>query len=364
PYKAVERVFQHVETLPSSRTTRHTARQYRISLYDYLTFCGAGITQDQTDKTRMDGDCFDFRGMRLHTEQQMRDYISYSQVQGRSSATIKKYLAVVGHYLDGLQKKAFIGVRGDLRFAIEDMKTVFQQARDVSPPKKETRSSEGAASRRNRLSQAQAREYMRSIEQDTVIGKRDRAIFYIMTMTSLRVAEVARMTLKSIRQGATSYEIRVRGKGNDIDAVGLDMRGYTLIMDYVEAYNAGLDEGDTRRISHETALWQSMRRHDNYKKLNERWFDPKTGLKPNAIRRMIGARTPDVLREQLGGAVVKPHDLRATYAKGMQEAGANITHIQRQMRHKSPTTTSGYIGANTDLSKGLLSNYWQILDVG
>ncbi|MEL6526430.1 MAG: hypothetical protein AAFQ07_12055, partial [Chloroflexota bacterium] len=110
PYKAVERVFQHVETLPSSTTTRHTARQYRISLYDYLTFCGADITQDQTDKTRMEGDSFDFRGMGLHTEQQMRDYISYSQVQGRSSATIKKYLAVVGHYLDGLQKQAFIGV--------------------------------------------------------------------------------------------------------------------------------------------------------------------------------------------------------------------------------------------------------------
>lgn len=360
PMEAIERMFQHVETLPSSRTTRHTARQYRICLYDYLKFCGAVIDEDQTDKTRLDGDRFNFDGMGIHTEQQMRDYISYCLAENRSSTTIKKYLAPIGIYLEGLVKKSFFGVRGEVRDMIADAKQLFEMARDIKAPKAETKSRQSAGQRGVRLSLTQTREYINSIEVDTKKGKRDKALFYVALITGLRVAELGRMRLCDIRVGQsnTPYEIAVLRKRNNIDPVGLDVAGYKLIMDYVEFYNEGLDVDDPRRITNKRPLWQAIMRYDNYGKVGINHYDPARGLGDSAIRDMFKARTPDVVREQIGHKGVCPHDIRRTMALGLADSGVKLHEIAMQMGHSNTKVTSDYIGKPEDLSAALLSNYW------
>ena len=236
PLAAVASVFKHVETLPSSRTTRHTARQYRICLYDFLKFCGAVIIEDQSDKTRMDGDVFDFRAMRMHTDEQMRDYINTCIGQERSPKTIKKYLAPIRLYLDALRKQPFIGLRGGVRDLINDVKDVLQMAVDVDAPKDTYKSTESAGQRGVRLNLTQVKEYLGAINRETIKGKRDAAIFYVGLVSMLRVSEIQRIRLCDIKQGSSSpYEIKVIGKRNNVDPVGLDATGYQLIQEYVEA---------------------------------------------------------------------------------------------------------------------------------
>ncbi|MGJ3241181.1 MAG: tyrosine-type recombinase/integrase [Anaerolineae bacterium] len=361
PLDAVEAVFQHVETLASSRTTRHTARQYRICLYDYLAFCGAVIEQDQTDKTRIDGDIFDFSAMGIHTSQQMKDYISYCLRENRTSKTIKKYLAPVRLYLEALRKKPFFGVTGDVRFIIEDAKQLFEMAADVDAPPEVYKSSQSAGQRGVRLNLTQVKEYIAQIERDTLKGKRDLALFYVGLVSMLRVSEIQRMRLCDIRIGSKSpYEITVIGKRNNVDPVGLDQAGYALILDWVEAYNAGLDHDDERRITADKPIWQSLRHGDNYEAVGVNGFDPAKGMSANAIRKMLDQRTPDVVREQIGNRGLKPHDLRRTTALALAEQNVPIPAIQRQLRHSNAQTTSNYIGEFVDLGRGLISNYWQL----
>ncbi len=362
PLAAVSSVFKHIETLPSSRTTRHTARQYRISLYDFLKFCGAAITQDQHDKTRMTGDTLDFSKLNLHTEDQMKDYINHCIDAGRSSKTIKKYLAPIHLYLNALRKQPFIGFRGDMRDLIHDAKDVFQMAVDVKAPKEVFKSSQSAGQRGVRLNLTQVKEYLSAIDRDTLSGKRDAAIFYVGLVSMLRVSELQRMRLCDIKQGTkTAWEITVIGKRNNIDPVGLDQIAYRLIMDYVDAYNEALTEDDKRRITQTTALWQPLRHGNNHEQLGINNYHPNRGMSANAIRSMLKRRTPAIICEQTGTDGIRPHDLRRTTALGLAEQNVPIPAIQRQLRHANAQTTSDYIGTFTDLSRGLISNYWTSL---
>lgn len=362
PMRAINQVFNHIEKQASSRSTRHTARQYRICLYDFLEFCGAVIWRDQTDKTRMDGDRFDFSELGIHTPEQMEAYIRYSIEHERSSATIKKYLAPIRLYLKALKQQSFIGLEGKARFVVLDAKEMFELAADVDAPAAEIKSTESAGQRGIRMSMSQVKEYASSIDRETIKGKRDAAIFHLGLVSMLRVSEIARIRLCDIRQGKKSpWEIVVMGKRNNVDPVGFDQAGYQLIMDYVEAYNAGLDADDPRRITKTSALWQPLRNGDNYCSVGTNGYAPEIGMRENAIRRMLMSRTPAVVCEQLGKMDgIRPHDLRRTTALGLAERGVPIPAIQRQARHSNAQTTSNYIGQFSDLSIGLITNHWSI----
>lgn len=47
---------------------------------------------------------------------------------------------------------------------------------------------------------------------------------------------------------------------------------------------------------------------------------------------------------------ITPHRLRGTFAALMSEAGVPIQTVQRVMRHKSFTTTMGYLEKNLDVA--------------
>ncbi len=357
PYAAVKAVFTHIEKLASSRTSRHTARQYRICLYDFLEYCGAVIDRDQSDKTRMDGDYFDFRAMQLHTPTQMDEYIIYCLENERDSKTIGKYLAPIRHYLNALRRQPFIGLQGDIRYLILDAKEMFELAAlvDAPPAKKESGEPTGI-----RLSKAQVMEYNRNIDRATLAGKRDAAMTHVMLVACLRVSELARLRLCDIYMGKNSWEIKVIGKRNNTDPVGFDQEGVDLIMDYVNTYNEGLPEADPRRITRETPVWQPLRCNSTYVALDETWFDPQAGITADSIRKIVKRRTPARLIEEIGKSM-HPHDWRRTTAESLDENGAPLTGIQRQLRHASPTTTSNYIGKRTNLRRGLITNYWSDL---
>lgn len=352
PHAAVKAVFNHVEKLASSRTTRHTARQYRICLYDFLEFCGAYIEQDQTDKTRMDGDYFDFSNMRMHTPTQVDEYIVHSMNIGRCSKTITKYLAVIRHYINALRKQPFLGISGSIRDLIHDCKEVFMLALDVDAPEEETKSTEQKGTR---LTKSQVKEYAAAIDRDTLSGKRDAALFHTMLVSGLRVAEIARITLNSIQMGKSTWEIHVIGKRNNTDPAPFDNEGVALISEWVNAYNAGLSEDDPRRITPDTPIWQPLKVGDNYVSVEQ--FTPSSGLADDALRRIIKRRTPASLFEQIKRWVL-PHDLRRTLAHNLNELNVLLTIIQRVLRHSSPKTTGDYIGTNIDMRSGVITNYW------
>lgn len=371
PYTAVMNMWQDVEKRASSQTTRHTARQYRICLYDFLEWCGAvvivAVDEDgnQIDKTRVKQDMFDFSRMRLHTPELMNEYIvDYSAGEKeRSAVTIKKYLAPIRQYLKHLRNQRFLGITGDIRWMIADVKETLDLAMQVDAPDKVMKTAVNRGRQGIWLSKSQVREIMSQFDGSLKKDARDKAILAVAFESALRVNALSNIRLCDIKRGSDTWEITVMDKRNNVTPKGISDRTYQLVMAYVELYNEGLEEDDPRRITQTSALWQPLRNGDNYSTVGINHYDPAKGLKANAIRRMFGERTPDVLREELGlgeNEGINPHDARRTVINGLIDAGLPLKTAQYVAGHSNIATTGQYLPNEINLATALLGNIWAV----
>ena len=371
PYAAIHQMWKEVEKRASSHTTRHTARQYRICLYDFLTYCGAVIILEldadgkQKDKTRVEGDMFDFSQMRLHTPELMNAYIvDYcGRAKERSPKTIKKYLAAIRQYLKALRNQRFIGITGDIRWTIQDVKETIDLAMQVNPPDEITKTSVNLGRRGIWLNKAQLREIMSQFDVSLKKDARDKAILAVAFESALRVSALSNLRLCDIKRGKNCWEVVAMDKRNNVSPKGISDRTYDLILAYVALYNEGLAEDDERRITATSALWQPMRHGDNYETIGVNHYCVERGLGANAIRKMFVVRTPDVLREELGLTAdegVKPHDARRTVINGLIDAGVALKTAQRVAGHSSISTTGQYLDDDVNLATALLGNIWGV----
>lgn len=371
PYTAVMNMWKDVEKRASSATTRHTARQYRICLYDFLEYCGATIILaldadgKQLDKTVVKHDMFDFNRMRLHTPELMNEYIvDYSAGEkGRSPKTIKKYLAPIRQYLKHLRNQRFLGITGDIRWMIADVKETLDIAMQVDAPDTITKTAINKGRQGIWLNKSQLREIMRQFNPELKKDARDKAILAVAFESALRVNALSNIRLCDIKRGKDAWEITVMDKRNNLTPKGISDRTYNLIRAYVELYNEGLAQDDPRRITQTSALWQPIFVGDNYWNVGTNHYDPMVGLRANAIRRMFVDRTPDVLREELGLAEhegIKPHDARRTVINGLIDAGLPLKTAQYVAGHSNIATTGQYLPNEINLATALLGNIWDL----
>lgn len=365
PYAAIVSMWKEVEKKASSYTTRHTARQYRICLYDFLRWSGATVLEDQSDKTRIDGDYFDFSRMRLHSEDEINRYIvdyCFGEKQ-RSPKTINKYLAAIRQYIRKLRNQPFFGITGDKRWLIQDVKEMLDLSMQVKAPDDLHKTVENRGRVGIWLNKSQVREIANQFNPALKKDARDKAIMAIAFEGAFRVSELARIRLSNIKRGKDCWEIRVMGKRNNISPVGISDRTYELIHAYVDLYNADLDDDDPRRIQQDNPLWQPLRHGDNYSTIGVHRYDPKIGLRANGIRRMFVQRTPAALKEELGLAEhegIKPHDARRTVINGLLDSGVPLKTAQRVARHSDISTTGQYLPDEVNLATALLGNIWDV----
>lgn len=260
PQQAIASMFNHLDSIASSRTTRTTQRLYRGSLYDYLEFCGASIKRNRTDNTRIDGDKYDFSAMRLHTEEQMMKYIRYCKKKGRSAQTIHRYIAPIRLYLDALRQQ-HMPAKGEHRYFILEAKEQIEMAQRYNLPPRESEPVPDG------ITITEARECFRSIERTSLIGKRNAALFYLAHISKQSFAAIYRMKLA--------------------DADNFDKKSRNLIKDYVDSYNATLTTDDTRRITNETALWQPIRRGNTHEVIAKNNLSVKEGLSYSAVALIV-----------------------------------------------------------------------------
>lgn len=290
----------------------------------------------------------------LPTEALIIEFIRHLREERElSSSTVNsKYLAPLRHYLRALRSQ-FIRATGVVREFVEDCRLAIMLAVEVKGPKKEKTSNDAPVEQHGeRLTQGQVERVLGAIDTDTLKGKRDQALMYVAFNTGLRVAELSRITLNSIRRDGDHYEIRVRGKRNNYSPVPLDAKGYELICTWVEAYNLPLTQDDPRYIDADTPIWQPLQHNDTHHPLIGTNAKFERGISTQSISRIISERS-----EAGCGVRISPHDCRRTVATIMRNMGAAVKDIQRLLRHQSVATTDGYIGEPKDLSRSLLTKY-------
>jgi integrase/recombinase XerC len=162
-----------------------------------------------------------------------------------------------------------------------------------------------------------------SIQTDTLLGLRNRAIFETLYSSGIRVSELAGMNFSDVDFSATV--VQVSGKGNRQRIVPVGQKALAAI----KAYRTRLQKQTGRITINEGPLF-----------LNR--FHKR--LSPRSIARILKKLVGDV------GLLtpVSPHALRHTFATHMLDAGADLRAVQELLGHKSLSTTQKYTHVSID----------------
>ncbi|MEM6280572.1 MAG: site-specific integrase [Chloroflexota bacterium] len=352
---AVAQLDLHLADLGSDQNSeKHTRNNYERDLRYFINWAGPKLERDALLKMTVYELAQHYPVHRMPSPGLLRGYIAHlKRGRGLKKATVDRYLAPVRLYVKFLRRQ-MIPVSGDGRQIVADCKDLMAMALEEKVAKTESHGDTPALYQHgNRLTAAQVDSIFVELSkqaQHSLKAKRDLALLYLGFNSALRNAEIRRLTLANIKQGANTLEIVVRGKRNKLQPVPLDEAGYKLILHWVEAYNAGLDDNDARRITDDTPIFQSMQRGDNYCKIGVRGFTPQRGLCSCGLKHAVGARA-----EEVTGMCISPHDMRRTAAYIGYVNGMDYEEIRALLRHESIETTRGYVGKPQDLRKSLLS---------
>lgn len=178
---------------------------------------------------------------------------------------------------------------------------------------------------RVRLSGEQVTELLSQIDTSSLRGLRDSALVRLLLATGIREAECADLVRSDLFQeyeGLDAVYIR-KGKGNKSRKIPIQGMS-SFLMPVLSKW-----------------LLQSANTDAVFKKVNR---GDNVGTRPLNKRSIeyVLSRYPVTHRGEL--YVVKPHDLRATYARSAYQSGVPIEAIAKNMGHSDTKTTLGYIG--------------------
>jgi integrase/recombinase XerC len=162
-----------------------------------------------------------------------------------------------------------------------------------------------------------------SIQADTLLGLRNRAIFETLYSCGLRVSELAGMNTSNV--DFTAAHVRVSGKGGKDRIVPIGQKALKA----VEAYRIQLQRQAGIKINDKGPLFLNK----NHSRLSTR-----------SIGRILKQLVDDC------GLIspISPHAMRHTFATHMLDAGADLRTVQELLGHKSLTTTQKYTHVSID----------------
>ena len=163
---------------------------------------------------------------------------------------------------------------------------------------------------------------LNTLNTSTATGKRNLAIYAIMTSCGLRCIEVVRANIGDITNDRDKIYLKVQGKGRDNkkDSVEIPPPIFKMIQDYLACRQS---------VTPNAPLFASTSNRNNNGRLTT-----------TSISRMIKSvlNLNDVNR-----ADVTAHSLRHTAATTMIRNGVDMRKIQQVLRHKSIVVTERYL---------------------
>ncbi len=164
-----------------------------------------------------------------------------------------------------------------------------------------------------------------SVEVDSIIGLRNRAILEFLYSTGLRISELVNLNQDQVN--LERGEFQVRGKGRKMRIVFLSQRAKEWIVDYLNMREDGFEP-----------LFLNHRRARKKKEGAVEMRGEHRRLTAYTIQEMVR-------KTALQAGIVKkvtPHVLRHSFATELLLNGADIRSVQDMLGHASITTTQIY----------------------
>ncbi len=240
------------------------------------------------------------------TRRHLEAYRAVLERSGRSPSTIRRVLATLSSYFRFLMADGII--------PRNPMATVRRpRDQEVSP--------------RRALAVREVHQLLDSLDLDTPIGLRDRALVLLLVVQALRISEALALTVEDLDEELGHRVATITGKGGKVVRVPLAAETWTAITAWME--HAGIEEGHVLlgvrkggRVQHGQP-WTRSSAHRRVRYLAER-----AGLE----------------------RAVHPHLFRHTAATAALQAGVPLHQVQDLLRHSSPATTRRYDSHRLSLS--------------
>lgn len=347
PQAAMDELIAYAESQASSRNPeRSTMRAYLTSLADVAAYLGALVIRRGPEDYTIIWD-----QMEPPTKTAIQNYIAWSLKKGRKAKTVNRHLAAVRLFIKAIWEQPVYPQTGqDFIFIMEAQRQFHMAATIKNPPADYIDHRPELDQHGERLTLTEINRLFETFAGglDKLENLRDRALLYLGITSGLRAAELARVTLDSIKTSEDNVHIiQVRRKRNNHTPAALDAKCVRFIHEWVDAWNANLDYNDPRRIISSTPVFQPLLKGGKIPT-----GDVKEGITPRAISQIVHRRTLSAL-----GKGIKAHDMRRTCAFQLRSAGVEWDVTQKQMGHKNIGTTALYVGQQTNYSSCLLSNY-------
>jgi len=192
-----------------------------------------------------------------------------------------------------------------------------------------------------------------SIPIHNLKGRRDRAIIALMAGAGLRVAEVAKLTMRDVfltTNEAGQRGIHVRQSKHNKTRVAVLGSWNSWVLDAVKAYTDALDLDPTfnpdDRVFYGLTRAQGIRNAQG--RMQPRYTSNGKSLSIRGVQRAVEAYEADYNGRL---EAIAAHDLRRTYAKLCRQAGMSWDAIRENMGHSSVVTTERYVGHEVDWSE-------------
>ena len=280
---------QFLEVLDAEKGySPHTIRAYGRDMKDFMEFCA----QDNRSETMSDA--------------QFLEYANHKKV-----SMVREYMAVLAR--SGIQKRSvarkLAAIKSFFRYLVMTQQLSFNPAEAVPYPKVPHKIPDF-------LTVDDIFKLLDSIKTDTLLGRRNAAIFETFYSTGIRVSEMEGLNLEDV--DVERCFLKVTGKGNKQRMVPIGQRALSAILFYRKSL-----------VSPHVPLF-----------LNKN----NTRLSDRSMRKILNKIVADC-RLYLPAT---PHTLRHSFATHMLDAGADLRGIQEILGHASLSTTQIYTHVTMD----------------
>tara|TARA_Y100000768_G_C23980099_1_gene685229 strand:- start:232 stop:1200 length:969 start_codon:yes stop_codon:yes gene_type:complete len=223
------------------------------------------------------------------------DYLEYLKVErGNGQASINKVAAIIKVFYAGLVSLGHLEYYENPMRDFRRMKSAPSKMRDI-------------------LSRKEAKRLLKSTDERTVLGVRDRAMILLLYTTGIRSSELCQLKEKDV--DLNGYLIRVLGKGQKERLVPLNEE----TVRYLKKYKKIRGDSSSRSPFFKTRLGSGVTRKGLYDRI-------KKYVLIAGIRKRISA-----------------HNLRHSFATDLLNKNVNIVTVQKLLGHRNITSTMRYL---------------------
>lgn len=282
-----EEQISHLEAFVRGLPCERTRESYRRTLRAFRSF------SNELDDSKV-------------TRRHLEAYRALLERSGRSPSTIRRVLATLSSYFSFLVADGIID---------RNPMAAVRRPRDLE------------ASPRRALEVREVHQLLDSLDLDTLIGHRDRALLLLLVVQALRISEALALTVEDLDEELGHRVMTVTGKGGKVVRVPLAAETHVALVTWME--KAEITEGHVllgvRKGGH-VQHGQPWTRGSAHRRV--RYLADSAGL----------------------DRAVFPHLFRHTAATTALQAGVPLHQVQDLLRHSSPSVTRRYDSHRLSLS--------------